>query len=316
MGYNSSNQERVSLLDSKAVKSRSNSDELIPFQGKSPSEGGHKVLIRPPGEEARGQELRELWNYRYLIPIMARRNITFRYRQSLLGPTWYVLDPIMRMGIFSLVLGGIAQLPSEGIPYPLFVYTALLPWTILSGGVKRGTESLVTHMHIISKVYFPRLILPAAEVLTALVDFAISFVILLGMAFAFGFFPTPRYLLLPLFIVLSAMLALGVGYIFAGLHVRYRDISQFLGYFMKFWEYATPVAYSAAILQDRLPAWLFPVYRLNPMNPVVEGFRWVLVDGGRPPDWTLAVSCIVALVVLGIGVKVFTAAEHSIIDHI
>lgn len=277
------------------------------------SEGEPRIVIRP----ARAWEkpdIHELWQYRHLLWILFLRNITFRYRQSLLGPAWFVLDPLLRMAVFSILLGGIARLPSEGVPYPLFVYTALLPWTLFSSGVSRSMGSLLRYVHIISKVYFPRLLLPAAEVLTALADFAISLIILLAMALAFGYPPTARFLLAPVLLAIAMALGLGVGYIFAGMQVRYRDVSKFVGYFMKFWEYATPVAYSATLIAARVPESVLPIYQLNPMNPVVEGFRWIVVDAGRAPDWTIVFSIVITLLVLIFGLYVFERAEHSIID--
>jgi lipopolysaccharide transport system permease protein len=258
--------------------------------------------------------VKELWHFRHLLPVLVRRNVVYRYRQSLLGPAWYVIDPLLRMGIFSLLLGGVAGLPSEGIPYPLFVYSAILPWTLFSSSASRGTHSLLGYMHIISKVYFPRLLLPAAEVLTALADFAISFTILVIMGLAFGYIPTIRFLVIPLLLGIAMILGLGVGYIFAGLQVRFRDVGRFVGYLLKFWEFSTPVVYSAAVISTRVPEWVMPIYRLNPMNPVVEGFRWTVVGAGRAPDWTLAVSFFVAIVLLVFGAYVFSKAEHSIID--
>lgn len=275
--------------------------------------GGETRHIRP-ASSFEVPDLRKLWQYRDLLWVLFFRNITFRYRQSLLGPAWFVIDPLLRMGIFSLVLGGIAGLPSEEVPYPLFVYSALLPWTLFATSVSRSTDCLVRYMHIISKVYFPRLLLPVAEVLTALADFAISFVLLIGMALAFGYFPTFRLLYIPLYLTIAMCLGLGVGYIFAGLQVRYRDVSKFLSYFTRFWEYATPVAYSAVVITSRVPEGLQTYYQLNPMNPVVEGFRWVVVGAGRGPDWTLAVSMLVTLLVLFMGIYIFQRAEHSIID--
>jgi len=258
--------------------------------------------------------LKELWDFRHLLFVLVRRNVFYRYRQSLLGPAWFVIDPLLKMGVFSLLLGGIAGLPSEGVPYPLFVYTAILPWTLFSSSASRSTGSLLNYIHIISKVYFPRLLLPAAEVLTSLADFAISFAILIAMALAYGYVPTIRFLIIPLLLGIPMILGLGVGYIFAGSQVRYRDVGSFVGYFLKFWEYLTPVAYSVTVISTRVPDWVIPLYQLNPMNPVVEGFRWIMVGAGRAPDWTLGVSLFVTVVVVIVGVYVFSRSEHSIID--
>jgi len=271
------------------------------------------IIIRP----ARGWnslELSDLWYYRHLLFMLLWRDVKGRYRQTLLGPLWFIIRPLARMVVFSLVLGQVAKLPSEGVPYPIFTYTALLPWELFAGAIGRSTGSLVEYMHIISKVYFPRLIVPIASTLSGLVDFTISFVILLGMTLFYGFRPTPRLLMLPLLILLTIGLALAVGMLLAALQVRYRDVGNALGYLVQFWFYSTPVVYSANLITDRLPEPLQWLYQLNPMNGVVEGFRWALLDTGRAPDWLLAATgAIVFLFMVG-SAFCFRHTEHSIVD--
>jgi lipopolysaccharide transport system permease protein len=272
-----------------------------------------RVIVRP----ARGfalPDLQELWLHRHVLSALVWRNVTRRYRQTLLGPIWFIISPLIRMILFSLVLGRLAGLPSDGVPYPVFTYTALLPWELLASGVSRSTACFVTYQHIISKIYFPRLIVPMAEVLTALVDFCLSFGILLVMTILYGFPLTPKLFVLPLLLGLTMALALSVGLLLAALQARYRDVSNFLSYAMQFWFYGTPVAYSAAIVKDRVPDFVMLLYRLNPMNGVVEGFRWALLDTGRAPDLTLAVSALMILLFLVMSSVVFLRTEHSIVD--
>lgn len=262
-------------------------------------------------------DLRELWTGRHVFWAFLWRNIFRRHRQTLLGPLWFVITPLTKMLLFSLALGKIARLPSEGIPYPLFTFTALLPWELFSTGVVRSSESLVTYEHIITKVYFPRVIIPASEVFGGLVDFAVSFVLLLGMTLAYGFPLTPRLLFIPGFVALATLLSLGMGLLFSGLHARYRDTSRMLQYVVQFLLYATPVAYSQTVVAKRLPEWLMTVYRLNPMYQVVEGCRWAVLSTGNTPDLhMLLAATVVVLVILCIGAAVFANTEHSIVDMI
>jgi lipopolysaccharide transport system permease protein len=271
------------------------------------------VVIVPAGGWV-GIDIRELWQYRHLFPIMLWRNVMRRYRQTLLGPLWFILGPLVRMVVFAFVLGHLAGLPSEGIPYPLFTYAALLPWELFSTGVGRSTSSLLTYIHIIAKVYFPRLILPTSEVLSGIVDFAFSFLILLAMMFGYGYGLSVRILILPLLLLVTMALSLAVGLLFAVVQVRYRDVGSFVGWLIQFWFYATPVAYSTDVLRTRLPESLLYLYRLNPMNGVVEGFRWALFGTGRPPDLSLIVASGITLLLLFFSALVFCRTEHSIVD--
>lgn len=271
------------------------------------------IIIRP----ARGWdslELSDLWHYRHLLFMLLWRDVKGRYRQTMLGPIWFIIGPLVRMVVLSLMLGQFARLPSEGVPYPIFTYTALLPWELFAGATGRSTGSLVDYMHIISKVYFPRLIVPIASTLSGLVDFAISFVILLGMTLFYGFRPTPRLLVLPLLILLTIGLALAVGMLLAALQVRYRDVGNALVYLIQFWFYVTPVAYSASLITERLPERLQWLYRLNPMNGVVEGFRWALLGIGRAPDWSLTATGLIVFLFMVGSAFCFRRTEHSIVD--
>jgi lipopolysaccharide transport system permease protein len=272
------------------------------------------TFVISPAGKWEGLNLSELWQFRHLIQNMVSRNVKRRYRQTLLGPIWFILTPLMRMVLFSLLLGYVARLPSDGVPYPIFIYSALLPWELFVAGMTRSTTSLVTYMHIISKLYFPRLILPISETLTALADFAISFLLLLVMVFAYRFPLTPRLLVLPLLILLAMALGCGVGLFFAALHVRYRDVGNFVSYLVQIWFYGTPVAYSANLLTNRVPEPFLWLYRLNPMNGVVEGFRWALLGTGVAPDWKLAATGLGVCLFLYFSAIFFHRAEHSIVD--
>lgn len=270
-------------------------------------------IIRPAGDwESAG--LRELWEYRYVFWVFLWRNVMRRYRQTLLGPLWFIFAPLLRMGVFSLALGVIAGLPSEGIPYPIFTYAALLPWELFATGINRSSNGLVEYEHIISRVYFPRLLLPITEVCTGLVDFSISFAILLAMTVYYGFPLTSRLLVLPFLISLSMAMSLAIGLFVAPLQARYRDVSNFVSYVVQFWFFGTPVAYSATVLSNRLPASLSQLYQLNPMNGVVEGFRWVLLGTGRAPDSYLLSTGFLVCLFLFVGAIVFRRTEHSIVD--
>jgi lipopolysaccharide transport system permease protein len=220
----------------------------------------------------------------------------------------------MRMVVFSLVFGELVGLPSEGVPYPVFTYTALLPWELFSGAITRSTGSLVEHMQVISKVYFPRLTVPIAATLSGVVDFSLSFVILLGMCAFYGIPFTWRLVVLPYLILLTLALALTVGLALAALAVRFRDVGQFLGYVMQLWLFATPVAYSAELITDWLPAQLIWLYWLNPMARVVEGFRWAILGTGRAPDWSWALTGLVIFLLMIASAFYFKRTEHSIVD--
>jgi lipopolysaccharide transport system permease protein len=224
---------------------------------------------------------------------------------------WIILQPLMSMLLYTLVFGVIAQLPSDGQPYVVFSYVALLPWGFFSQAFGDGVNGLTSGMSISSKVYFPRLIMPFANVISSLVDLAISFVILLGMLFYFGITPTWGVVLLPVFLLIAGITGLGFGLWFAGPIVKYRDVGQFTSYLMRAWMYAAPVVYSIDIVPKN---WLW-LYRLNPMTGVIEGFRWALLGTDQPPDWTLmAISAgISCLVFLG-GLYVFKRVERSIVD--
>jgi len=268
-------------------------------------------------EPARGlvfPDFRELWNYRQIMSVLVWRNVTRRYRQTLLGPLWFLIRPLVRMVLFSVVLGKFAGLPSEGVPYPIFIYSALLPWEMFASGILRGTGCFVTYHHIISKVYFPRLLAPAAEVVTSLIDFFLSFGILVLMMLYYGIPFTWKLLALPLLLGLVMALSLSVGLLLAEWNARFRDVSELLALVLRVWFYATPVVYSAAVVTERIPEKFHLLYRLNPMVGLADAFRWAVLGVGSAPDLRFALTAGGILVLLLISAMIFLRSEHSIVD--
>lgn len=254
--------------------------------------------------------LHEIWEYRELLWFLTTRDIKARYRQMALGPLWILINPLVNMVIFSLIFGRLAKLPSQGIPYPIFTYTALLPWEYFSTAAGDSVSSLVTRMSVISKVYFPRIVVPISSVISGLVDLAVSFVVLLGMMLFYGYLPTWKMLTLPLFILLAMMTALGVGLWGATVAVRFRDLRHAIAYGIRVWMYVTPVAYSSTLISE---AWQW-LYKLNPLYWVIEGFRWALLGSGQPPQPLMLIPVGMVIVLLVSGAFIFKRAERTIVD--
>lgn len=254
--------------------------------------------------------LREVWDYRDLIGSFATRNFRVRYRQMALGPLWSILSPLIDMVIFSTLFGGLAKLPSEGVPYAVFAYTALIPWGYFAGITNASAGSLVSEMDVISKIYFPRLVIPFSTVLSLLFDMLISLAILLGMTLYFHFPLTLRLLLVPAYLLLAAAAGLGIGLWLATLAVRYRDVRNLAGYGLQVLKFITPVVYSASLIPEKWQS----LYRLNPMYWVVEGFRWIFLGIGQPPGAMLWISGLIAAVLLVSGMFVFRYTERTIVD--
>lgn len=254
--------------------------------------------------------LHELWNYRELLYFLLWRDVKGRYRQMAIGPLWMIVQPVVNMVVFSLIFGRLAKLPSEGVPYPIFTYVALLPWQFFASGARTSSSSLVSQQNLIAKVYFPRLIIPVSAVLAASVEFIMSFVVLIGMMIFYGIAPGWQVLTLPGFLLLATGASLAVGLWLACLSVKYRDVALGLGFAISVWQYVTPVAYSSSLIPERWQA----LYRLNPMAGVVDGFRWALLGAGQPPDWTTAVSTLLVLALLISGAFYFRRTERTIVD--
>jgi len=254
-------------------------------------------------------DLSDLWHYRELLYFLTWRDVKVRYKQTVLGAAWAVLQPLLTMVVFSIIFGKLAKLPSAGIPYPIFTYTALLPWQLFAFALTNSSNSLVGSQNLISKVYFPRLVIPIASVLPGLVDFAIAFVVLLGMMFYYHISITVRILILPVFILFGIVTALAVGFWLSALNVEYRDIRYVVPFMTLFWQYATPVAYSSSLIPER---WRV-LYALNPMVGVVEGFRWAVLGKGEIGS-LLWVSIGIVLLLLFSGLIYFKHMEDTFAD--
>lgn len=254
-------------------------------------------------------DLKELWDYRELLQTFVIRDIKVRYKQTVLGATWAVIQPLFMMVVFTLFFGRLAKIPSEGIPYPIFSYAALLPWTLFAEGLSRSTGSMISNAGIMTKVYFPRLILPLSSAISPLVDFTIAFVILLGMMLYFGFYPTVNIIWLPAFILLALATSLGVGLWLSALNVQYRDFQYTVPFLIQLWLFASPVVYPSTLLPESYRI----VYGLNPMAGVIEGFRWALL-GTTPPSSLMAVSIGVAIAILISGAFYFRRMEKTFAD--
>ncbi|HXF84754.1 MAG TPA: ABC transporter permease [Anaerolineales bacterium] len=257
--------------------------------------------------------LRDLWIYRELVFFMMWRDVKVKYKQTLLGMAWTVIQPVMTMLVFTFLFGKVAKLPTEGIPYPVFSFTALLPWGLFVVALNQGSRSLVAHHNMVTKIYFPRLILPMSSVFAGLVDFAIAFVILIGLMIYYDVRPAYEFLwTLPFFILLALITALGVALWLSAINVRYRDVNHALPFLTQLWLFITPVAYSSSIISEK---WQI-LYSLNPMAGVVNGFRWALLGSGNGPDITLWVSTAISVLILISGLFYFRSMEKTFADMI
>jgi lipopolysaccharide transport system permease protein len=277
------------------------------------------IFIRP----ARGWSalnLGDLWRYRELIYFLIWRDVKVRYKQTALGVAWAVLQPLLTMVVFTFFFGKVAKVPTGGIPYPIFSYTALLPWGLFTKGISDAGRSMVTNRSMITKIYFPRLVIPLASVLSGLVDFGISFLVLIGMMLYYNFAPnsdyhiylTWRFLTLPFFILLALATALGAGLWLSALNVIYRDINHLLPFITQFWLFITPVAYPVSMFSEKMQF----LMALNPMTGVVEGFRWAILGQGQAPGSFFWLSVLISIVTLVSGLFYFRRMERTFADEI
>ena len=267
------------------------------------------TLIDPP-RRWEALDLRELWKFRELLYLLSWRDIKVRYKQTVIGGAWAILQPFLTMVVFSIIFGQLLKVPSDGVAYPVFSYAALVPWNFFAAALTRSGNSLIADANLISKVYFPRLILPLSAVLSLILDFAIAFVILVLMMFFYNIVPGFAVLTLPLFLVLALMTALACGVWLSAVNIKYRDIAYVIPFLTQFWLFVTPVAYPSTIIPE--PWRVF--YGLNPMAGVVEGFRWALL-GQENPAWDLiCVSVLVVLALLISGLFYFRRMEHEFAD--
>jgi lipopolysaccharide transport system permease protein len=257
-------------------------------------------------------KIKELWEYRELLYFLIWRDIKVRYKQTALGVLWAIIQPVMTMVVFSIFFGKLGKLSSDGIPYPIFTFAALVPWTLFSNGLTQATGSLVASSNLIKKVYFPRLIIPVATVLAGVVDFLLSFGVLLVLMVYYGITPTINTLWLPLFLVLTIIASLAVSLWLSALNVEYRDIRYVIPFLTQIWLFATPIAYSSTLLSE---PWR-TIYGLNPMVGVVEGFRWALLGTNTQPGTMAIVSAVAALILLISGAYYFRRMEKTFADTI
>src|SRR5579862_1591386 len=255
-------------------------------------------------------DLPELWAYRELLYFFVWRDIKVRYKQTVIGVAWAVLQPVLTMIVFSLFFGKLAKIPSQGLPYPIFYYCALLPWTYFATAMQSATNIIVDQQGVITKIYFPRVVLPIAAVVAGLVDFAISFVVLLVIMAYYRVVPTAAVVWLPAFMLLAVLTALGVGLWLSALNALYRDVRYVLPFLVQFWMFASPVAYPSSLV----PAKWHWLYGLNPMAGVIEGFRWALTGHGQPPGIMLVASSAAVLLLVFSGLLYYHMMEGTIAD--
>jgi len=285
-------------LDNKIINGSKLFDNVLPVIRIEPSKGWSPV------------KLKELFEYRELLYFLIWRDIKVRYKQTVLGAAWAIIQPFFTMVVFSIFFGRLAKIPSDGIPYPIFSFAALVPWTFFANGMNQGSNSLVSSSNLIKKVYFPRLAIPIATVLSGIVDFALAFIMLLGMMLYFGFVPTANVLWLPFLLLLSLITSLGVSLWLSAMNVQFRDVRYIIPFLTQLWLFATPVAYPSSLLSE---PWR-TIYGINPMVGVVEGFRWALLGTNTAPGPVIMVSCLMSLVILVSGAFYFRRMEKNFAD--
>jgi lipopolysaccharide transport system permease protein len=267
------------------------------------------VRVESSGTRA-ALRLADVWEYRELLYFLVWRDVKVRYKQTALGAAWAVIQPFFTMVTFSLIFGRLAGIPSDNVPYPLFCFAALVPWTFFSTGLLQAANSLVSNTSLLKKVFFPRLVIPTASVVAMGVDFACAFVVLLAMMAYYGVAPSMAVVTLPFFVLLASVTALGAGLWLSALNVQFRDVKYVMPFLLQVWMFATPIAYPSSLIHE---PWRL-LYALNPMVGVVDGVRWAMLGTTSAPDATLLVSAGVALVLLISGAYYFRQAERSFAD--
>jgi lipopolysaccharide transport system permease protein len=282
------------------------------IESNSPTTGASadSIVVIRPSKGFSKLDLVALWKFRELFYFLVWRDVKIRYKQTVIGAAWAIVQPLMTMVVFTVIFGNFAKIPSDGLPYAIFSYTALLPWNYFSQAIARSGNSLVGDSNLIRKVYFPRLIIPLAAVSSPLVDFFVSFLVLLAMLAWFGITPGWGVLVLPVFLVLAFMTALAVGLWLAPLNARYRDIGYTIPFLVQLWMYASPVVYAVSMVPEK---WRL-IFSLNPLAGVIEGFRWALLGKGDPAIGAITISaCVVLMLLLG-GVFFFKRMERYFTD--
>ncbi len=268
------------------------------------------AIVIKPSKGWTPWNLKELWEYRELFYFLLWRDIKVRYAQTVLGAGWAIIQPVVAMVVFTIIFGKVAKIPSDGLPYPVFTYAALLPWQLFAYSLAQSSNSLVGNRNLITKVYFPRVVMPLSSALGALVDFMIASVVLLGLMAFYGIVPTVAVLMLPFFILLALVTALGVGLWLSALNVHYRDVRYGLPFLIQIWLFVTPVVYPSSLVPEQ---WRI-LYGLNPMAGVVEGFRWALFGTPTGPGPMMATSVFVALALFVFGIYYFRRTERTFAD--
>ena len=268
------------------------------------------VIVVKPSRGWVSLKLNELWHYRELLYFLTWRDIKVRYKQTVLGAAWAIIQPFFTMVVFSLFFGKLAKVPSDGIPYPIFAYAALVPWTFFANGLSQSSNSLVDNANMLKKVYFPRLVVPLSSVISGVVDFILAFTVLLGMMLFYGIYPTINVLWLPFLLLLTLTTSLGVGLWLSAMNVQFRDVRYTVPFLTQFWLFATPIAYPSSLLSE---PWR-TLYGINPMVGVVEGFRWALLGTDTAPGPIILVSSLVALALLVSGCFFFRRMEKTFAD--
>ncbi|MCC6736295.1 MAG: ABC transporter permease [Bauldia sp.] len=277
----------------------------------SPPQPKPRVLVLEPGRADR-HYWRDIWAYRELFAILAWRDVAIRYKQTVIGIIWAVMRPFLTMVVFTVVFGQLAQLPSEGsAPYPVMVFAGMLPWYLFAAILGDASNSLVANTNLVGKVYFPRLIIPSSTAVVALIDFAVSLIVLAAIMLWFAFLPSPRILLLPVFVALAVLASLGPAYLITALNVKYRDFRFLIPFILQFGLFLSPVGFSSSIIPDQ---WRL-LYSLNPMVGVIDGFRWCILGGDSAIYWPgFALSLIVVVVFLWLGIRYFRKTERTFAD--
>jgi len=268
------------------------------------------VIVVKPSKGWISLKLRETWQYRELLYFLTWRDIKVRYKQTVLGAAWAIIQPFFTMIVFSIFFGRLARMPSDGLPYPIFAYAALVPWTFFANGLNQASNSLVGSANLIKKVYFPRLVVPISSVISGVFDFMLAFVVLLGMMLYYGIFPTVNIVWLPFLLLLTLTTSLGVGLWLSALNVQFRDVRYTVPFLTQFWLFATPIAYPSSLLSE---PWR-TLYGINPMVGVVEGFRWALLGTDTAPGPIIIVSSFMALTLLAGGAFYFRRLERTFAD--
>ena len=255
-------------------------------------------------------KLKELWEYRELLYFLTWRDVKVKYKQTVIGAAWAIIQPFFTMVVFSLFFGKLAKIPSDGIPYPIFSFAALVPWTFFANGLSQSSNSLVGGANLIKKIYFPRLVMPISGVVSGVVDFVLAFIVLLGMMLFYHILPTSNIIWLPFFLLLAFVTSLGVGLWLSAMNVQFRDVRYALPFLTQFWLFATPIAYPSSLLSE---PWR-TIYGLNPMVGVVEGFRWALLGAKTAPGPIIIVSTLASLAILVSGAYYFRRMEKTFAD--